>query len=77
MKTPLPSQLATPPATLADILRGIERGVFPAPDLTVSEVPAPSERDACVIGLTGHIVVAAAVWPGTPEPWPTGRSGPR
>jgi len=49
--------------TLADILRGIERGVFPAPDLGVTVVPAPSDRDACVIGLTGHIVVAADVDP--------------
>ncbi|TWD80727.1 hypothetical protein FB561_1815 [Kribbella amoyensis] len=49
--------------TLADILRGIEHGVFPAPDLAVEVVPAPSERDSCVIGLTGHIVVAADVDP--------------
>ncbi len=49
--------------TLADILRGIEDGVFPAPDLTTSVVPAPSARDTCVIGLTGHLVVAADVTP--------------
>jgi hypothetical protein len=49
--------------TLADILRGIEHGVFPAPDLTTSVVPAPSARDTCVIGLTGHLVVAADVTP--------------
>jgi hypothetical protein len=49
--------------TLADILRGIEDGVFPTPDLGVTVVPAPSERDACVIALTGHIVVAADVDP--------------
>lgn len=49
--------------TLADILRGIERGVFPAPDLSVTVVPAPSERDSCVVGLTAHIVVAADVDP--------------
>ncbi|MEV6287932.1 GNAT family N-acetyltransferase [Kribbella sp. NPDC051770] len=47
--------------TLADILRGIEHGVFPDPDLTTSVVPAPSPRDTCVIGLTGHLVVAADV----------------
>ncbi|ADB29269.1 GCN5-related N-acetyltransferase [Kribbella flavida DSM 17836] len=47
--------------TLADILRGIERGVFPAADLTTSLVPAPSARDTCVLGLTGHLVVAADV----------------
>lgn len=49
--------------TLADILRGIEHGVFPDPDLAVSVVPAPSDRDTCVVGLTGHIVVAADVDP--------------
>lgn len=54
---------STPAAGLADILRGIERGVFPAPDLGVSVVPAPSERYSCVIGLTAHIVVAADVDP--------------
>jgi hypothetical protein len=49
--------------TLADILRGIECGGFPAPDLSVSVVPAPSDRDTCVVGLTAHIVVAADVDP--------------
>jgi RimJ/RimL family protein N-acetyltransferase len=49
--------------TLADILRGIERGSFPAPDLRVTVVPAPSDRDTCVVGLTAHIVVAADVDP--------------
>jgi GNAT superfamily N-acetyltransferase len=49
--------------TLADILRGIERGVFPAPDLSITVVPAPSDRDTCVIGLTAHIVVAADLDP--------------
>lgn len=49
--------------TLADILRGIEHGVFPDPDLGVTVVPAPSDRDTCVIGLTGHIVVAADIDP--------------
>jgi hypothetical protein len=47
--------------TLADILRGIEAGVFPAPDLRVTVVPAPSDRESCVVALTGHIVVAANV----------------
>lgn len=47
--------------TLADILRAVENGVFPEPDLGVSVVPAPSSRDACVLGFTGHIVVAADV----------------
>ncbi|TCO46065.1 hypothetical protein EV646_10786 [Kribbella antiqua] len=47
--------------TLADILRGIEAGVFPAPDLGITVVPAPSPREACVVALTGHIVVAADV----------------
>jgi RimJ/RimL family protein N-acetyltransferase len=49
--------------TLADILRGIERGVFPVPDLSVTVIAAPSDRDTCVIGLTAHIVVAADVDP--------------
>jgi GNAT superfamily N-acetyltransferase len=49
--------------TLADILRGIERGVFPAPDLGVTVVPAPSPRETCVVALTGHIVIAADVDP--------------
>jgi RimJ/RimL family protein N-acetyltransferase len=47
--------------TLADILRGVENGVFPAPDLGVSVVPAPSERESAVVAFTGHIVVAADV----------------
>ena len=49
--------------TLADILRGIEGGVFPAPDLGVTVVPAPSPRETCVVALTGHIVIAADVDP--------------
>ena len=49
--------------TLADILRGIERGVFPTPDLGITVVPAPSRREACVVALTGHIVIAADVNP--------------
>lgn len=49
--------------TLADILRGIEAGVFPAPDLSVTLVPAPSERYNCVVALTAHIVIAADVDP--------------
>jgi hypothetical protein len=49
--------------TLADILRGVERGVFPTPDLGVSVVPAPSEREAAVVAFTGHIVIAADVSP--------------
>jgi hypothetical protein len=50
--------------TLTDILRGIERGVFPAPDLSITVVPAPSERESCVVALTAHIVIAADVDPG-------------
>jgi GNAT superfamily N-acetyltransferase len=49
--------------TLADILRGIERGVFPTPDLGITVVPAPSPREACVVAVTGHVVVAADVDP--------------
>ena len=49
--------------TLADILRGVENGVFPAPDLGVSVVPAPSERESAVVAFTGHIVIAADISP--------------
>jgi hypothetical protein len=49
--------------TLADILRAAESGVFPAPDLGVTVVPAPSDRDSCVLAFTGHIVIAADVDP--------------
>lgn len=49
--------------TLAAILRRIEDGVFPDPDLGITVVPAPSDRETCVVGLTGHIVVAADVDP--------------
>jgi hypothetical protein len=49
--------------TLADILRGIEAGVFPAPDGGVTVLPAPSAREPCVIGLTAHHVIAADVDP--------------
>ncbi|MEV6412166.1 GNAT family N-acetyltransferase [Kribbella sp. NPDC051718] len=49
--------------TLADILRGIEGGVFPAPDLSITVVPAPSDRESCVVALTAHIVIAADVSP--------------
>jgi hypothetical protein len=49
--------------TLADILRGIEAGAFPAPDLSVTLVPAPSARYTCVVALTAHIVIAADVDP--------------
>jgi RimJ/RimL family protein N-acetyltransferase len=47
--------------TLADILRGVEAGVFPAPDLGVTVVSAPSARKACVLAFTGHTVIAADV----------------
>lgn len=49
--------------TLAAILRAAERGVFPAPDLGLTVVPAPSDREACVVSFTGHIVIAADVDP--------------
>ncbi|WP_432885125.1 GNAT family N-acetyltransferase [Kribbella sp. CA-245084] len=49
--------------TLADILRGVENGAFPAPDLGVRVVPAPSERESAVVAFTGHIVIAADVSP--------------
>lgn len=50
-------------STLADILRGVERGVFPAPDLGITVLPAPSPREACVLAFTGHSVIAADVDP--------------
>lgn len=49
--------------TLAEILRGIEKGVFPVPDASITVVPAPSARESAVLGLTGHIVIAADVDP--------------
>ncbi|WP_410786961.1 GNAT family N-acetyltransferase [Kribbella sp. C-35] len=49
--------------SLAAILRGVERGVFPPPDLGLTVVPAPSERESCVVAFTGHIVIAADVDP--------------
>ncbi|GAA3078313.1 GNAT family N-acetyltransferase [Kribbella aluminosa] len=49
--------------TLAAILRAAERGAFPPPDLGVSVVPPPSERESCVVSFTGHIVIAADVDP--------------
>jgi GNAT superfamily N-acetyltransferase len=49
--------------TLADILRGIEGGVFPTPDLSITVVPAPSDRECCVVAFTAHIVIAADVSP--------------
>ncbi|WBQ05338.1 GNAT family N-acetyltransferase [Kribbella sp. CA-293567] len=49
--------------TLADILRGIENGVFPTPDLSITVVPAPSARELAVVAFTAHIVIAANVSP--------------
>jgi GNAT superfamily N-acetyltransferase len=49
--------------SLAAILRGVERGLFPPPDLGRTVVPAPSERESCVVAFTGHIVIAADVDP--------------
>ncbi|WP_350279827.1 GNAT family N-acetyltransferase [Kribbella sp. HUAS MG21] len=49
--------------TLAAILRAAERGVYPAPDLGLTLVPAPSDRECCVVSFTGHIVIAADVDP--------------
>jgi RimJ/RimL family protein N-acetyltransferase len=50
-------------STLAEILRGIEKGVFPAPDAGITVVPAPSPDESAVLGVTGHIVIAADVDP--------------
>lgn len=47
--------------TLADIVRGAEQGVFPNPDLSITVVPPPSDRESAVIAFTGHIVIAADV----------------
>lgn len=49
--------------TLADILRAVEHGVFPPPDLSITVVPAPSDRESCVVAFTAHIVIAADVTP--------------
>jgi hypothetical protein len=49
--------------TLADILRAVEHGVFPPPDLSITVVPAPSDRECCVVAFTAHIVIAADVTP--------------
>lgn len=49
--------------TLAAILRAVERGVFPPPDLRTVVVPPPSVRESCVVSFTAHIVVAADVTP--------------
>jgi GNAT superfamily N-acetyltransferase len=49
--------------SLAAILRAAERGVFPPPDLGLTVVPAPSDRESCVVAFTGHVVVAADVDP--------------
>lgn len=58
---PGPPEPTVPGTSLREILRGIEGGTFPSPDLSVTVVSAPSQRDTCVIGLTGHIVLAADV----------------
>lgn len=47
--------------TLADILRGVERGSFPPPDLGITVVPPPSDRESCLVAFTAHIVIAADV----------------
>ncbi|WP_133783588.1 GNAT family N-acetyltransferase [Kribbella sp. VKM Ac-2571] len=49
--------------SLAAILRGVELGVFPPPDLGLTVVPASSERESCVVAFTGHTVIAADVDP--------------
>lgn len=46
---------------LAEIIRGAERGVFPAADGKIDVVPAPSSRTAAVVSFTGHAVIAADV----------------
>jgi hypothetical protein len=50
-----------PVQSLADILRAVERGVFPPADLAMTVVPPPSNRESAVIAFTGHIVIAADV----------------
>ncbi|HZG06574.1 MAG TPA: GNAT family N-acetyltransferase [Streptomyces sp.] len=42
---------------LAEILADAARGVFPAPDGSVTVVPQPSARDAGVLALAAHSVV--------------------
>lgn len=43
--------------TLRDILDGVARGVFPAPDGRTTIVPPASHRDAGVLAFTAHAVV--------------------
>jgi hypothetical protein len=50
-----------PVQSLADILRAVERGVFPPADPAITVVPPPSNRESCVIAFTAHIVIAADV----------------
>ncbi|MDJ0344103.1 GNAT family N-acetyltransferase [Streptomyces sp. H10-C2] len=45
--------------SLRQILRDVEKGVFPAADGGVTMVPQPSERDAGVFSFTAHAVVFA------------------
>jgi len=47
--------------TLSEILLGVEAGVFPTPDLGVTVVSPPSERESCVMAFTAHTVIAAEV----------------
>ena len=51
------------PGSLAALLAGIARGVFPAPDGSVTVLPQPSPRDAGVFGFTAHAVIFAEVDP--------------
>lgn len=47
--------------TLPELLREIEQSKWPIDDGSVTHLPAPSVRDAVVLGFTNHIVVAADV----------------
>jgi GNAT superfamily N-acetyltransferase len=49
--------------TLADLIRRIEAGHWPAADGGVRVIRQPSNGDAAVLGFTAHIVVAADVEP--------------
>jgi GNAT superfamily N-acetyltransferase len=51
-------------STLAELIGRLEQGLFPAADLGLTVLPPPSDRASCVLGLTGHNVIAADVDPG-------------
>jgi len=49
--------------SLGGLLRSVERGEYPAEDLSVTHLPAPKPDRAAVLGFTAHTVIAADVEP--------------